>query len=320
MRHRPPDHQCFRSFNQAYCQLVVQALQLGQAHLPRGHACHELRPGYFCLEDARAGLYTGMTRRLNYRFLAVETLSYLAGWGDQRHAELMCTVNGNMANFVNPETGCFDGAYGPRLKKSLPGICELLTKDPYSRQCYASIWEPGNPWPSLDVPCTLGLHFYRDEDVESGQPTLSMSAYMRSNDLNWGTPYDVAAFCSIQIAMAACVGLNPGRYHHTAGSLHVYDATPPSVPPPDLERWLPGLTGPSLPCLALSPEDQVGIEELMQGADSMLNELYCHLVRRQAPARDFVSNLEVIKTGRWHLTSYWKQWADLVRFSWKEVQ
>ncbi len=307
----------FDSFNDAYCPLVLEATQRGLPFTPRKYACHELRPGTFSLEHCTKGLYTGYSRRLNYRFLAVETLCYLAGWGDQglKHAELLCHVNSKMLGFVRAETGQFDGAYGPRLIKSLGGICDLLKEDPSSRQCYASIWEPGNPWPSKDVPCTLGLHFYQDHQ-NGGLPCLSMSAYMRSNDLNWGTPYDVAAFCSIQIAMAACVGLNPGRYHHTSGSLHVYDDQLPSVACPETEQWLPEFAI-CLPTIDLLPGRSLCIRDVIDACDFVCHELHDYLVVRQQPATDFVSRMEVCKGP---LNRYFKAWSDLIRFSWKEVQ
>ena len=52
---------------------------------------------------------------------------------------------------------------------------------------------------------------------------------MRSNDLNWGTPYDIAAFTCIQCQMASCLGISVGKYHHSVGSLHYYNATIPTV-------------------------------------------------------------------------------------------
>src|SRR5260370_41880706 len=46
---------------------------------------------------------------------------------------------------------------------------------------------------------------------------------MRSNDAWLGLPYDVFTFTRIQAYVAAAVGVEPGRYTHTVGSLHLYE-------------------------------------------------------------------------------------------------
>ena len=55
-----------------------------------------------------------------------------------------------------------------------------------------------------------------------------MSVYMRSNDAVWGTPTDVAFFCSLQMQIhshlkAIYPDLELGSYTHVANSYHVYD-------------------------------------------------------------------------------------------------
>jgi hypothetical protein len=57
---------------------------------------------------------------------------------------------------------------------------------------------------------------------------LHMSVFMRSNDAVWGTPTDVAFFCSLQMQMHAHLkevypDLELGTYTHVANSYHVYD-------------------------------------------------------------------------------------------------
>jgi thymidylate synthase len=46
---------------------------------------------------------------------------------------------------------------------------------------------------------------------------------MRSNDLLWGTPYDVNGFCFIQEMLASWLGVELGNYIHQAGSMHLYE-------------------------------------------------------------------------------------------------
>jgi hypothetical protein len=223
------------SMDAAYPALIDKALAKGELFIPRGYKCLELRPFAFSMEDPSQTIYQGVSRKLNARFFAIETLSYIAGLGsEQWHADLMVMANQGMASFRNEETGLFDGAYGPRIKKSIDRVVELLTNDQDSRQVVCSIWEPGIP-KSKDVPCTVALHFFRNRG------RLDLHVYMRSNDLNWGLPYDVPAFAAIQLHVAHLLGWEAGSYHHTAGSLHVYlneenEKGEPGPPVLDLEN------------------------------------------------------------------------------------
>jgi thymidylate synthase len=55
-----------------------------------------------------------------------------------------------------------------------------------------------------------------------------MTVFMRSKDAIWGTPTDVAFFCSLQLQMfhhlkKVYPDLELGSYTHVANSYHVYD-------------------------------------------------------------------------------------------------
>jgi hypothetical protein len=50
-----------------------------------------------------------------------------------------------------------------------------------------------------------------------------MSVYMRSNDVWLGAAYDFFQFTRVQIAMASVLGIEPGKYAHHVGSLHIYE-------------------------------------------------------------------------------------------------
>ncbi len=210
---------------------------------PRGKVCVELRPASFEIDSCLQTLYTGSSRKLNYRFWAAETLAYLAGWSGMRHAQTMVAVNKNMAAFVNPETEEFDGAYGKSFERSLVHVFNALQHDPETRQAVASIWDPGTlerHTGSRDVPCTVMLQFLtapnglvRDANFTNASYRLDLVVYMRSNDLNWGVPYDAPAFGCVQAVMARALGMEPGRYTHIDGSLHYYElASGQSEKPP----------------------------------------------------------------------------------------
>jgi hypothetical protein len=294
-----------QSMDDGYRRLCNLAMSSAEAH-PRGHQCRELRPFHFTLTDPTRALYTGSSRRLNYRFFAIETLQYIAGWGHHsEHSKLLCAANPNVRQFINPNTDTFDGAYGPRLRRGLGDVYHALSKDPWSRQAVASIWSPGIPQNSLDVPCTLSLQFYREmaQNFEC-KPQLGLIATMRSNDLNWGTPYDVAAFCAIQCAMARCLGWQLGSYHHQVGSLHVYVDHPPSFTFTALERWIPGIAVPKL-------NDNLPWEEVTRKANYLLEDAYRHVITEGEQWSTF--NPTDVK--RQYTEDYWKQWINLIGFS-----
>jgi thymidylate synthase len=292
------------SMDELYFALVADVMANGQHRRPRGLPCLELRPGSFTIANAAAGLYTGASRRLNYRFWVAEAISYIAGWGGPDHAELLTAVNSKMAPFVNPATRSFDGAYGPLLARSMPAAITALRADPDTRRAVVPIWGPetaGGFTASLDVPCTVALHLYADE--ADGVAVLSMTAVMRSNDLNWGTPYDVAAFCAIQCLAADLLGMEPGRYHHYASSLHVYEATQPVIAPLPKEEFVVGLRLPRL-----GPAANTLWEEVAAEADIFCQSMLLH-TRSGMSWKYFWPRLERGGT----FFKYWSQWVDLVR-------
>lgn len=254
----------FPSMDQAYPILVSRVVKDGERLSPRGMVSIEMRPASFTITDPTRAVYTGEKRKMSYRFLAVETLSYLAGLGDEKTAKLLVAVNKNLDPYLNKLTMKFDGAYGPRLRQSLPAVVALLDRDRDSRQAVAAIWSPGIP-ESIDVPCTVSLHFYVAHDK------LEMTAYMRSNDLMWGTPYDVAAFCILQQAVAKSLGLQVGAYHHVADSLHVYQERVPDVKD-DKTIDLPFEPFKKMVCESMHPSSI--IRHMMDDSADLIKQIY----------------------------------------------
>lgn len=312
------------SFNEIYHRLATTAVEQGIKVTTRGHDCFELRPAVVTINDPTKCLYQGESRKLSYRFFAVEALQYMAGWGYRPyHAQLLLEANSGMKSFHNKESGLFDGAYGPRLAPSMQPIVSKLAADPWSRQCFASIWEPelhSKFSGSLDTPCTLGLHFYQGKQGKyiGGRPRLCCTASMRSNDLNWGTPYDIAAFCALQSAVAGCLSWDVGEFHLSAGSLHVYQKTPPKVEPYRDETWHhdvtmphfaghvpPRLRGTTLPWITLAGE-----------ACDLLEHLADHVLGRQQPFHTFEYDYaEMTDLPR---AAYWAHWCALIRWRWSD--
>lgn len=117
------------------------------------------------------------------------------------------------------------GAYGRRLfTNELTGSVQwqaalrCLQRDPDTRQAVLHLHLPQDLLADTkDVPCTCYLQFFIREN------RLEMIVNMRSNDIIWGTAYDVFSFTMMQEIMARQLRLEVGPYMHFAGSMHIYD-------------------------------------------------------------------------------------------------
>lgn len=162
-------------------------------------------------------LPTIKARGLNYAFSVIERLSYLSGVG---HYPLALThYMSNYRQFTENEF-IDRGAYGPRMSVQWKRIYESLSFDRDTRQAVVNVYNhlQDNRGDSNGVPCTLNLQFLRD-----GAGALAMVVHMRSNDIMWGTPYDIAAFRFLHQVVAYWIGADVGEYTHIATSLHLYE-------------------------------------------------------------------------------------------------
>lgn len=210
---------------------------------PRGKPIKELIVASFTLRDPRNRLILSPVRAANYGFGVGELCWYVRG---DKDLETMRYYNKRMSQFSDDGI-TINSAYGNRIFKTrfrenqftgmghdawdrsqFDNVLEELRRDPDSRRAVMHINEPldldrATTRGSKDVPCTMSLQLLvRDR-------RLHMHALMRSNDVVWGMPYDVFSFTSLQEAFLyklQAIGVpvdDLGSYHHTAGSLHVYD-------------------------------------------------------------------------------------------------
>lgn len=305
----------FDSMDSTYWSLIDLVKDYGYNLNPRGKKCVEVRPAAFRINNADETLYTGKSRKLNYTFFAVEALTYIAGWYGAEHAKLMCAINPKMEAFVNKQTNAFDGAYGFAIGPQLPRVAAQLAKDILTRQAVISIWSHETNTESKDVPCTTTLHFFAEPCGDEIQ--LSMAVYMRSNDLNWGLPYDVPAFSSILCVLASCLGVHVGRYNHFAGSLHYYEEDndggekPPKVDNPEDEQWSdrPELEKLPIPPIPRNVGTSLYAETYITTLQSMINGMLAHMclqVWDGVKPRDVTFPLHILTN------PYLSHWAALI--------
>lgn len=197
-----------------YAKLIETVLAEGDKSSPRGLPTREILGFQLRIEDPTNNLLNGVRDGYKPAIGAVEAAQLIGGVSDPA---LTVRVAKNFQNFL--DGGSFHGAYGPRIKTQLPEVAQRLADNPETRQAIVQIWRPQDDlWgASKDLPCTLGFQFLvRDQ-------SLTMITRMRSNDVMWGTPYDVFQFTQLQLTLCNVLDLMPGEYIHQVGSMHIYE-------------------------------------------------------------------------------------------------
>lgn len=201
------------SWPELYVQVRHKLLQAPIAR-PRGTLTRELVDVNMVLESPRMRLGFHQHRKYNLPFALSEATMLFA---PTRLCEYICHFNQNMLQFSDDGVH-MRGAYGWRIALYLNEIVEKLKADPDTRQAVLDIHALHDlDVASKDIPCTLSLQFLIRERK------LHMITYMRSNDLFWGTAYDIVMFSVLQEVIANTLGIEMGTYSHHASSLHVYD-------------------------------------------------------------------------------------------------
>lgn len=115
------------------------------------------------------------------------------------------------------------GGYGPRLfgqrgHDQVANAIAQLRSSPASRRAVIQLFNAeDNARRHEEVPCTTTLQFLLRDGA------LHLIATLRSNDAYLGLPHDVFCFTMLQEMVARVMGVELGRYWHSAGSMHLYD-------------------------------------------------------------------------------------------------
>lgn len=196
-----------------YHDLAHEILEFG-TYVPENKTT-EILGFNLCLTDPTTALPLKCGRKPHIPIGAVEAAQLIGGIS---RPEVLNRVSPNFQQFMDGNK--FHGAYGPRVRSHIGYIIDELTRDPSSRRALVNIWnkfldeEPG----MHDYPCTCILQFF----IRNNK--LEMQVYMRSNDFWRGLAYDVFQFTQLQMSIAEALGIEPGFYRHTAGSMHIYDS------------------------------------------------------------------------------------------------
>jgi thymidylate synthase len=198
-----------------YVDLVRHVLTHGEEVAPRGMKTREIEDAVIFIDDVYNTLPLKVGRGSVPGIGAVEACQLLAG---ESYNDLIVAVGPQFRNYAESD-GIFHGAYGPRTREQYPLAIDKLRNDSDTRQAVITLWNPNldNQPNKRDYPCTI-LHQFRIRNNK-----LNMSVYMRSNDVWLGAAYDFFQFTRVQIAMASVLGIEPGKYAHHVGSLHIYE-------------------------------------------------------------------------------------------------
>ncbi|MBC6356719.1 hypothetical protein ERK19_05060 [Lactobacillus helsingborgensis] len=203
-----------KNIDELYIALSKRLLKNGEVVLPRGMKTYELLDTNLILTDPTKSFLTLRSRNLSLSYANGELVWYYTG---NNKLSYMQHYSKKMKEFSDDGV-TLSGAYGPKIKKSLPKILKLFKKDPYTRRAVISLFDNNqNYLNSKDVPCTITLHFL----IRNNK--LDLFVNMRSNDFYLGLPYDIYSFSMLQVLVALELGLMPGNYHHHVDSLHFYE-------------------------------------------------------------------------------------------------
>lgn len=170
----------------------------------------------FCLEDPTRCIVYSKIRKLSWKYMIAELLWYMSG---SNTIEFIGKY-AKMWNSLTDDGQTVNSAYGYRIFKQfgfnqLQFVIDKLKANKYDRQAVIHIKDPSDK-PTKDVPCTCLLQF----TVMNGK--LDCHTYMRSNDIWFGTPYDVIFFTILQQIVSIETGIPLGKYYHTIGDFHIY--------------------------------------------------------------------------------------------------
>ena len=222
----------YKNFQEAYYGMLNTVVNTGADVTVRGLDMKEIIPGYFEIENPRDRLLNINCRSNINKYIFGELMWYLSGRDDNafinKYSKMWSRLmddgihnNSAYGKYIfnkMPSKGFgvrYNGNEVIEFKSQWEFVKEVLTRDPYSRQAVIHI-KPIQMYDTKDTVCTYFLQFFIRDNK------LDMIACMRSNDLMFGTTYDVFMFTFLQELMASELGIEVGIYKHFASNMHIY--------------------------------------------------------------------------------------------------
>ena len=201
-------------FSNAYKRICEYLLKNGKKSSPRSMGTMEVEGAVIKVRNPRTRLINDKLRNVSKSFAIGEWLWHMEGRDDLE----MIKYYAPSYYKYSDDGKILNGAYGPRIKKTLVKIVEILKKDKDSRRAVVPIYsEKDAGLDSNDIPCTISFQFL----IRNNK--LDMIVNMRSNDIFLGFPYDIFNFSMWQEYVACKLDIELGTYTHIANSIHFYE-------------------------------------------------------------------------------------------------
>lgn len=239
-----------RNLLNAYPRLLDCVLYQGRTSAPRGKPVTEAtEPVVWHLHNPWEWSLPIPGRRINPHFALAEVVWMWSGKGG---ADFIVYYNKQIAQFLDQGIPYFNAAYGkrvrhagyselpfrqtpfPRTNGQIPEPVEVdqlnfvinkILSDPDTRQAVVSLWDPikDNFVTSNDHPCNNMVYFSNRDGK------LNVTVVIRSNDLIWGTPYNMIQFVHLQALIAGTLDLEIGSFTVMCNNLHIYTNLYPEI-------------------------------------------------------------------------------------------
>jgi thymidylate synthase len=215
------------TFAKCYRDSLEYLFEHGLENRARSTVSKELLDVALVVEDPAQCLYDNLARGSQRKYIAAEFIWYYMGRKDVKFISQWAKFWETIQN----SDGSANSAYGNLLFTAkneyyfsqYEWAMQSLISDPNTRQAVMHLNTPAHQYHgNKDFVCTMYVNCHIRDN------RFYMTTFMRSNDAVWGTPTDVAFFCSLQMQMLAQLrnfypNLQLGTYTHVANSYHVYD-------------------------------------------------------------------------------------------------
>jgi thymidylate synthase len=203
----------------AYVDVLKKIQLFGYTRPSRNGDTRELGHTMIVLDDPHQALPRGVGRNVSEKIAALEAIQLIGAFTDP---DWLVERAPQLSPYREP-SGVFWGAYGRRIYGQIAAVVRKLQADPNTRQAVATLWDPNfdNDPGKLDYPCTVALGCNL-RGTFAGRQILDFNVTMRSNDAWLGLPYDMFQFTQLHQTIARVLDVLPGRYTHTAWSMHLY--------------------------------------------------------------------------------------------------
>lgn len=202
----------YENLAEMYHDMSHRLFEEGSKVCPRDQETYELIAPEIYLNSPIDNLAFLKERKYNLVYSVAESMLLISKKNETKY---FTRFNANMANFSDDGI-TLNGSYGYRIADKIDYVVNRLKSDKDSRQAVLTIYQNDVTKITKDPPCTMNLHFLIRDNK------LNLIVYMRSNDIIWGTPYDVFMFTTLQRLVANQLNIYVGWYRHIPSSFHVY--------------------------------------------------------------------------------------------------